>query len=348
MPGSGSSVFTITVGAAAVPGTAQIMVTATGGGLTSASTVNLTIVPAFVITTNFAAISVQQGSSTPVTLTSAIATAFSGTVVFTTSALPTGVTVRFTPSTISAPGSGVSTLAIAAGTSAVPGLYSITVTGTSGSLTSAAVVSVTVGSPSSFTLMATPASVTLAPGTYGTSMIKMTPGSGFSSAVTLSASAPAGITAQFSVAGVPRGGGSVMITAKVGATVAAGMYHITVTGTGGGVSPSPTAVVTVSVSGFAITAPPTASLARNGSVLIPVTASSTGGFTGDLSLTVTGLPAGVSAIFTPQRLSNPAGGSSSMRLTVPALVQLGTKVITIVATSDAGAVQTTTVALTVH
>jgi hypothetical protein len=137
------------------------------------------------------------------------------------------------------------------------------------------------------------------------------------------------------------------MTAKAGTTVAAGTYHITVTGTGG-VSPSPTAVVTVVVNGFAISAPPTASLVRNGSVLIPITASATGGFTGDLSLTVTGLPTGVSAIFTPQRLSNPAGGSSSLRLTAPALAQVGARAITIVATSDTGAVQTTTVTVTVH
>jgi len=43
-----------------------------------------------------------------------------------------------------------------------------------------------------------------------------------------------------------------------------------------------------------------------------------------------------------------AAGSSSMRLTASALAQTGAKVITIVATSDAGAVQTTTVTVTVH
>ena len=136
------------------------------------------------------------------------------------------------------------------------------------------------------------------------------------------------------------------MTVKAGPTVAAGTYHITVTGAGGGVSPSPTTVVAVVVSGFTVAAPPTASLVRNGSVLVPITTSTTGGFNADLNLTVTGLPAGVTAIFTPQRIANPAAGSSSLRLTSPALAQTGAKVITIVATSDAGAVQTTTV--TVH
>ena len=349
-PGSGSSVLTITIAATAVPGTAAITVTATGGGLTSAGTVNLTIARAFTLATNFAAVTVQQGASIPLTLTSAIAAGFSGAMALTASGMPAGVTVGFTPATISAPGSGTSTLSIAASNSAAPGVYSIKLTGTSGSLTGTAVVSVAVVSPSSFTLTASPASVTLAPGTSGTSVIKITPGSGFTSAVTFSASGmPAGITGLLSAVSLARGGGNtVMMTVKVGPAVAAGTYRITVTGAGGGVSPSPTAVVTVVVSGFRVAAPPTASLVLNGSVLIPIATSTTGGFNADLSLTVTGLPAGVTAIFTPQRIANPAAGSSSMRLTAPALAQTGAKAITIVATSNAGAVQTTTVTVTVH
>ena len=308
-PGSGSSVLTITVGATAVPGTAAITLTATGGGLTSAGTVNLSIVPAFTLATNLAAITVQQGSSAPLTLTSAIAAGFNGAVALTASGKPAGVTLGFAPATISSPGSGTSTLSIAASNSAAPGVYSITLTGTSGSLTGTAVVSVAVSSPSSFTLTASPVSVTLAPGTSGTSVIKMTPGSGFSSPVTFSASGmPAGITGQFSAARLARGGGNTTMTVKAGPTVAAGTYHITVTGAGGGVSPSPTAVLTVVVSGFRVAAPATASLVRNGSVLVPMTTSTTGGFNGDLGLTVTGLPAGVTAIFTPQRISNPSRG----------------------------------------
>jgi pseudomonalisin len=340
VPGSGSSVLTIAVGGSAVAGMATISVTAAGGGLTSTGTVNLTVVPAFALEANPAAITVQQGSSIPVTLTSATATGFSGAVVLTARGMPAGMTVGFAPSTIPAPGSGGSTVSIAAGTSAAPGLYSITVTGTSGSLTSTATIAVSVVSPRSFALTASPVNLTLAPGLSGVSTIAVTPGSGFASAVTLSASAPAGIATQLSSAGV--------LTVKAAATVAAGNYSVTVTGSGGGVLPLPSAVVTVTVSGFAVMAPAAALLARNGSVLIPITTSATGGFNGDLAFTVTGLPAGVSAVFTPQKIGNPAAGSTSLRLTAPALAQIGTRPITIVATSNAGAVRTTTVTLTVH
>lgn len=352
-PGSGSRLLTIAVGASAVAGAATITVTATGGSstslLTSTAAVHLTIVPAFTLTTNFASVTVQRGTKMPLTLTSAAARGFAGAVALTASGMPTGVTVGFTPSTISSPGSGTSTLAISASSSTAAGVYSIKLTGTSGSLNSTATVAVTVVLPTSFTLTAAPASVTVAPGASTSTHIGMTPGSGFSSAVTLSSgSLPAGITVQLSSGSIGRGG-QVTLTAKVAGTVAAGAYHITVTGTGGSVSPSPTVVLTVMVSGFTVAAgSATVSVARNGSVLAPVTTATTGGFLGDLTLTVTGLPPGVTALFTPPTIGNPSAGSSSMRLTAAATAQVGTKAITIVATSNAGAMETTTVSLTVH
>ncbi len=354
-PGSGTSVLTIAVGASAVvPWEGPITVMASGGGVSSSAVVNLTALPGFSLSTNLANVTVQQGSSTPLTLTSALYTGFSGAVALSAAstgggALPTGVTVGFAPSSFSAPGSGTSTLTIAASSSAVPGTYSITVTGTSGSLTGKTTFSVSVASPSSFALSAAPASFMIAPGSSGATTITMTPGSGFASTVTLgTGSLPAGITVALSAASIARGGGKVTLTAKAAGNVAAGSYQIAVTGTGGGVSSAPAVVITVIVSGFSVTTgAPTASLVRNGSVIVSVKTSVTGGFTGPLLLSVSGLPTGVTAIFTPPTITN-GTGSSSIRLTAAALAQVGTKVITISATSIAGAVRTTAGTLTVH
>jgi uncharacterized membrane protein len=349
-PGSGSSALTIGAGAHAVPGTATITVTATGGGMTSTANITLTVVPAFTLATNLTGVFVQQGGGAAVTLTSAVANGFSGAVVLSASGMPAGVTVGFAPSTILAPESGTSALTIGASNSAAPGTYAITVTGTSGSVTGTATFTVTMASATSFALTASPSSVTVAPGMSGATTITMMPGSGFTSNVTLATGAlPAGITMVFSSTTVGRAGGKVTLTAKAASTMPAGSYPITVTGTGGGISPAPKVVVTVVVNGFTVTVgSATASLVRNGSVLVAITTSTTGGFLGDLSLTVTGSPTGVSAIFTPPGIGNPSAGSSSLRLTAPALAQVGTKTITIVATSRAGAVRTATVNLTVH
>lgn len=348
-PGSGSSVLTIAVSTTAVPGTSTITVTATGGGLTSTASVNLTVVPAFTLSTSAATVTVQQGASAPLTLTSAVATGFSGAVILTATGLPAGVTIGFTPSTIAAPGSGTSTLAIAASNSATPGVYTVTLKGTSGNMSSTVSFALTVSPAVTFTVSASPASITAAPGASAVTTISMTPGKGLASSVTLSAGGmPAGVTVQFSAASIAKAGGNVTMTVKVANTVATGRYSITVTGAGGGVSPAPTAIVTLAVSGFTVTAPSTVSLPRNGSVQVPITTAVSGGFSGALSLSVTGLPAGATASFTPASITNPAGGSSSLKLTAPQTSTEGTKSITIVATSATGAVSSTTVSLAVH
>ncbi len=348
-PGSGSSVLTIAVSAAAVAGTSTITIMATGGGITATTSVNVTVVAAFTLTTNVAGVTVQQGASAPLTLTSAIAGGFSGAVVLAATGLPAGVTIAFTPSTISAPGSGTSTVAISASNAAAPGVYAIAIKGTSGSLLSTATIALTVSSAVTFSLSASPASVSAAAGTSASTAITMTP-KGLTSSVALSASGvPAGVTVQFSATSIGKAGGNVTMTMKVANTVAAGRFAITVMGSGGGVSPAPTVIVTLAVSGFTVTTTSAnASLVRNSSVLIPITTSVSGGFSGPLNLTVTGLPAGVTAMFTPPTIASPAGGSSSMRLTAPQTAHEGTTPVTIVATSATGAVATTTVSLAVH
>jgi subtilase family serine protease len=346
-PGAGSSVLTIAVGATAAIGTSTITVTATGGGLTSTTSVNLTVTAPFVLTANVEAASVQQGASAPVTLTNTIASGFSGAVVL-TATLPAGVTVGFTPSTIAAPGSGTSTLAISASASAAPGTYAITIKGTSGSVSNTVTFAVTIASPATFTLSAAASTIAAAAGASAATAITITPTKGFTSAVTLAASEmPSGVTIQFTP-GASAKSGSITMTASVASSVRVGSYPITVTGTGGGVSPAPTVVVTLVVSGFTVSSSATASVTRNASVTLPITTSVTGGFSGPLTLSVTGLPAGVGATFTPATITNPASGSSSLKLTALLTATAGTKAIAIIVTSASGAAQSTTVSLTVH
>ena len=320
-PGSGSSVLTIAVSAATPSQLATITVTATGGGVTSAANVSLAIVPPFRLTKNIDAVTVPQGSSAPMTLTSTSAGGFSGAVALTASlsngsALPAGVTVGFAPSTISSPGSGTSTVTVAASNSAVAGRYSIAIKGTSGSLTNTIILPLMLTSSATFTLAAAPSSVTMAAGASSATTITMTAASGFTSSIALSTgSLPAGITVQFSSTSITQFSGTTF-TARAASTVAAGSYPITVTGTGGGVTPAPTVVVTIVVSGFTITpGSAAASLAHGGSVVVALGTAVTNGFSGALNLTVTGLPTGVTAVFTPQTITNPAAGNSSLRLT---------------------------------
>jgi uncharacterized membrane protein len=197
-------------------------------------------------------------------------------------------------------------------------------------------------------LSASPTSLTVTPaGAATATMITMTPGTGWTSSVTLSHSAvPAGVTMQFSALSFGKGGGKLGVAVQASATAAAGSYPITITGTGeSGTSVS--VVLTVMVPGFTISASPSASLARASTVSVPVESSATGGFSGLLSLTATGLPAGVTASFAPLEI-NSINGTASIRLTAAPGTVVGTKPITIVATSAQGTVRTAMVSLTVH
>jgi len=74
-----------------------------------------------------------------------------------------------------------------------------------------------------------------------------------------------------------------------------------------------------------------------------ISLTDTGGFTGAVALAVSGLPSGVSALFS----ANPATGSSVLTFTVTAAAPAGTTTVSIVGTSGALTPSTTTVKLTV-
>ncbi len=84
--------------------------------------------------------SVVAGASTSTKVTVTDANGFAGTVAFTASGLPTGVTASFSPTSSATS----TTLTLAAAASTAAGTYTITVTGTSGSLTHTTTFSLTV------------------------------------------------------------------------------------------------------------------------------------------------------------------------------------------------------------
>jgi hypothetical protein len=83
-------------------------------------------------------------------------------------------------------------------------------------------------------------------------------------------------------------------------------------------------------------------------ITVALRTTASNGFVGPLTLTATGLPEGVTALFTPSTIENPAAGASSLRLTASAAAQEGVRTITLVATSASGAVETAAVSLMVY
>ena len=187
--------------------------------------------PSFTLSATAATASVGSTGTSTVTITPF--NGFNAPVTLTASAWPAGITGTF--------GSSLVTISVGAGVA--PGPYTLSVNGTSGTLSASTTISwtvVAVSSPS-FTLSAPAATASV--GSTGTSAVTITPFNGFNSPITLAASGwPAGITATF---GTNPATASSIVTLSVSASVAAGPYTLTVTGTSGALSKTTTITLTV-------------------------------------------------------------------------------------------------------
>ena len=167
------------------------------------------------------------------TLSASSSGGFASPIAIAVSGAPPGATAQLSSSTMLAGNNA--TLSLQPGTAA-SGSYSLTMTGTSGTLTHSTNVGWTIGSapPPDFTLSANPGSLS---GT-GSSGISVSPLNGFADAVTLSVTgAPGGASAALSSSSIAGGSGSATLSLNPG-TAAAGTYPVTITGTSGALSHS--------------------------------------------------------------------------------------------------------------
>jgi kumamolisin len=201
------------------------------GGLLS--TINT---PGFGLTASPTAITAAQGASATATITSTVLNGFDSPVSLSATGLPAGVTITFSPSSIT--GAGTSTMTIAVGSSTPFGTYSIKVTGTSGAITEIVTVSLSVAkAPPTYTLSASPTSIGIAKGSSGTVTLTTVVSGGFNSPVSLSATGfPIGVTVSFSPRTLPKpGAGTSTMKISVGKNVALGNHTITINATGAGI-----------------------------------------------------------------------------------------------------------------
>jgi len=139
-PGSGTAKLTLAVASTTAAGTYTITVTGTGGGITHTATVSLTVSAAvagsFTLTVSPTSGSLYQGQSGYAVVTVRGSGGFINSVGLSATGMPSGVTGSFRPATIA--GSSHSNFTLTVSSSAAPGIYPITITGTGGGVTKTA------------------------------------------------------------------------------------------------------------------------------------------------------------------------------------------------------------------
>lgn len=206
--------------------------------------------------------------------------------------------------------------------------------------------------PASFSLSAASSSLNLAAGTFTTMVITVDRNSGFAGSINLSAEGlPTGVTAVFVPATLTSGINTSALTLTALGTVTAGNSNITVRGVASGSGDATDQIaltLTSATSGTSLTVnPATVSVAQGGVATSAVALTRTGGFTGDVVLSATGLPTGVTASFAPATLPN-GTTTSTVTFTASGSATTGMTTITVHATGTGIAEKTVTVALTVN
>ena len=278
---------------------------------------------------------------------------FIGTVAVTIAGLPSGVTAN--PSKLTLTPGAAQTVEITAAATAAAGSSTITLTGTSGTLSHSATVAATIAAAppaADFSLSISPSSLALTAGSAGSQLkVLATAINSFSGTVSVAITGlPSGVTASpATLTLVPGTAQSITLTASTSAV--AGKATIVFTGTSGTLSHSAPLALTVSaaapVADFSIAVTPTSLTLTTGSngSKVSVLATAINSFSSTVSVAITGLPSGVAA--SPATLTLTPGTAQSVTLTAASSAAAATSTIVFTGTS-ASLKHTASLALTVQ
>ncbi len=323
---------TFTAAANALPGSTPITIigtfTGTGGALTRTVNVNLTVAvpPDFSLAATPTLVNVLAGSTASGQIAVTPQNGFTGAVTLSATGLPTGVTATFAPATTTK----ASTVTFSAAANSAPTTATITVKGTAGTLTHMTILNLVVAGAPSFGVTASPSLVNLVAGNTTVSQVAITPQNGFTGAVTLSAAGlPAGVTASFAPATATTASTVTFIAA---ANAAAGAATVIITGTAGTLSSATTiSLIVAPPPDFNLTATPSlVNVVAGATAASQIAVAALNGFTGEVSLSAAGLPAGVTASFAP------ATATTVSSVTFTAAASAAPAAATVIITGTAG------------
>jgi pseudomonalisin len=294
--------------------------------------------PNFTLTQSLTSGTVQVGKSATFTVGVTESGSTKNAVTLSVKA-PTGVTATISPASIT-PGTSA-TVTVTVGSTAAAGAQSVTVTGLNSSGTQTLTYALTVTAAPTLTVTAASTSVSLVQGKTVTDALTLTGNSAYSGTVSLSVSGlPTGVTASWSKSPVTLSSesGSSTLTLTAASTAKAGSATITVTASGDGVTA--TKQITLQVTqppGLQLTLSTTLlSMPHTNAGSITVSMTELGGLNVPTTLTVSGIPAGVTAALS--KVTTGAAGSESGTLTFTgsSSAKAGTTVVTIKVSGASG------------
>jgi uncharacterized membrane protein len=355
------SILTINVAGTVATGNVTLTVVGTATGQTDkTTTVTLTVTPPpdYTLSVTPTTVSINSGGTGQVTV-NINRTNFTGAVNLSLVAPPAGVTATFNPASPTT-NSSVATITVAS--TVVLGSYDLTIMGTATGVPTAVegsaideaaaagdrttMVQVTVVAGPNFTISAGPTAVNTTPGGTASSTITIVR-TNLTADVALSlVSPPTGITGTFTPATLTGTTLTSTLAITVAGTVTPGQYTLTVQGAGGGLTKTATVSVTVAT-GPSVTlsmAPATLTIDQGVSGQSTLTASRSN-FTGNVTPSVSGNPAGMTVSFNPTPIT---GNTSIVTVNVGSGVAPGNYTLTITGnTGGAAGTPTTTLGVTV-
>ena len=305
--------------------------------------------PGFVLSASPASVTIGPGASGGVTVGIKGAAGFDAGVSLSVSGLPAGVTASFSPASVSAPGSGNSTLTFTAASGAGAADTTVTITASGGSVVQTFPVTLIVSTTPGCTLSATVTAFTLNPSSTASTQVSC--GSvigGFKTALKLGISgAPEGVTMSASPTSVTPGTASSKVTIATSSSAPVGAYSFNLTATGGGLSLTLPVTLTINPAPtFTLSMSPTSLSVLQGTPGgVTVTSAHVGTFDSSVAWSISGLPTGVTASFSPATIAAPGDGSSALTIQVGSTATAGTYQVTIKGTA-AGISKTLTLPLT--
>ena len=194
-------------------------------------------------------------------------------------------------------------------------------------------VTVNISAGPDFTFSASPSSQTVIRGNPTSYTATTTALNGFTGVVTLSVTGlPTGATGTFNPTSVT-GSGSSTLSVTTSSTTPTGSYTLTLTGTSGSLTHSATTTLVVNPPpDFSLAASPSSqTVMQGGSTSYTATVGALNGFTGVVTLSVTGLPTGATGTFNPTSVTN--SGSSTLSVTTSSTTPTGSYTLTLTGTS---------------